>query len=144
MASGWSPAATMVAMRDRRVRQPGEEAGELYPTGTKPGAATLTRHLPSPRPRPAPSRVDPMIGDGGGGGGDGDDDDRDRGRPLFPDEPPVPWMSAAPDAVPGTPGLTVAVAEAAPAPASATEPAGGATTAGDEPATAAMAPAAAG
>lgn len=96
-------------MRDRRRRDPGQEAGEVYPTGVKPGAATLTRHLPQPRPnRAAPARVDPMIGDGGGGDGDGDDDDRDRGRPLFPDEPPLPWLSAAPGAVPGTAGVTVA------------------------------------
>lgn len=87
----------MFDMRDQRSRDPSEEVGEIYQTGTKPGAVTLTQHLPVQRKartdaRPAQA-APPMDGyafiqayggevTSGGGGA------------AFPDERPTPWMAA--------------------------------------------------
>ena len=89
---------TMFDMRDQRGRpDPTEEVGETYQTGTKPGAVTLTQHLPVQRKartdaRPATARPEAPAAEGFGfvqayGG-----DIKSPRRAAFPDEPPTPWM----------------------------------------------------
>jgi outer membrane protein OmpA-like peptidoglycan-associated protein len=81
-------------MRDQRRRDAAEEPGEVYQTGTKPGAVTLTQHLPVQRKsRPAPP-VPPSEGFSFLQAYHGSVDPA-AARSLFPDEPPTPWLSAA-------------------------------------------------
>ncbi len=83
----------MFDMRDQRRRDPFEEPGEIYQTGTKPGAVTLTQHLPVQRKAKADAGpVAPMETYGfiqayGG-------EVQAKGSALFPDDKPTPWMAA--------------------------------------------------
>ncbi|MBE7453940.1 MAG: DUF4157 domain-containing protein [Kofleriaceae bacterium] len=92
-----------VEMRDLRRRDPGDELGEVYPTGTKPGAATLTRHLPVQRRAAAatgpaaPMAPFAFVQAYGGqlapsAGAHAQDDH----EPLFADEPPTAWLASPP------------------------------------------------
>jgi hypothetical protein len=86
----------MSDMRDRRSRDPFEEVGETYQTGVKPGAVTLTQHLPVQRKAKADARpaAEPPSLEGFGfiqayGG-----EVKGGGGAAFPDERPTPWMAA--------------------------------------------------
>jgi hypothetical protein len=87
-------------MRDRKERDPFAEVGEVYETGTKPGAQSLTSRLPVQRKARAPSAQSPgakaAAPDGDFGfiqayGGE----TRAKGGAQFPDESPTPWMASA-------------------------------------------------
>lgn len=82
-------------MRDWRRHDDPFEEGEVYPTGVKPGASTLSGGLrPVPRAAPptteAPAPVPPYGFVQAYGG------EVSSGGTWFPDERPVPWMSGAP------------------------------------------------
>ncbi|HUQ06582.1 MAG TPA: DUF4157 domain-containing protein [Kofleriaceae bacterium] len=86
-------------MRDQRGRpDPSEEVGEIYQTGVKPGAVTLTQHLPvqrkvkpDARHTPTPEAPSPegygFIQAYGG-------DVKSGAGASFPDERPTTWMAA--------------------------------------------------
>jgi hypothetical protein len=89
----------MFDMRDQRTRpDPTEEVGEIYQTGVKPGAVTLTQHLPVQRKarsdaRSATATPEAPAPEGFGfiqayGG-----NIKSPGGAAFPDEQPTPWMA---------------------------------------------------
>ena len=84
-------------MRDQRRFDPFDEVGEVYQTGVKPGAVTLTQHMPVQRKartdaRPAPTAPPPeSFGFVQAYGGEV----QARGDAAFPDERPTTWMAAA-------------------------------------------------
>lgn len=79
-------------MRDQRRRDAGDEPGEVYPTGTKPGAATLTRGMVQRRAAsgdaapPLPGRFGFVQAYGG--------DLAAATGAAFPDERPMSWLTA--------------------------------------------------
>jgi hypothetical protein len=79
-------------MREWR-RDPDEEAGEVYPTGIKPGFATLSGRLPVQRReraiRPAPPAEEFGFVQAYGG------ELREGGAALFPDEVPTRWLMSS-------------------------------------------------
>jgi hypothetical protein len=85
----------MFDMRDQRSRDLGEEPGEVYQTGIKPGAVTLTQHLPVQRKAKASAQVPPPPASETFGfvqayGGDL----QRKSDQAFPDQRPTPWMAA--------------------------------------------------
>ncbi len=83
----------MCDMLDQRRRDPFEEPGEVYQTGVKPGAMTLTQHLPAQRKAGTGAAAAPM--DGGDysfvqayGG-----EVKAPGSPPFADDRPTAWMA---------------------------------------------------
>lgn len=83
-------------MRDQRQRDPGSEQGEAYPTGVKPGARTLSQHLSVQRRAQAPADQAPAAAMPAFGFVQAVGGEPVSSRALFPDEPPIPWLGAAP------------------------------------------------
>ncbi|HUQ06585.1 MAG TPA: DUF4157 domain-containing protein [Kofleriaceae bacterium] len=92
-------------MRDWKERDPFAEVGEVYETGTKPGAQSLTQRLPVQRKARAPStdaksKAAPPDGDYGfiqayGGETGAKGRGGAQGGAQFPDESPTSWMASA-------------------------------------------------
>ena len=80
-------------LRDWRLHELHELAGEAYPTGVKPGAVALTQRLPVQRRISAdPTSLRPLAGEFGFVQAYGVESVADPAR--FPDEPPLGWLSA--------------------------------------------------
>ncbi len=82
-------------MRDWRRDELADEPGEVYPTGTKPGAATLTQHItvqrrarPEATPAAQPASSFDLVQAYGG--------ETVASGARFPDERPLAWLSSAP------------------------------------------------
>ncbi len=80
-------------MRDWRPSDPLSEPSEVYPTGVKPGASTLTRHLPVQR-KARVERPPAVLSAFGFVQAYGDE--RAPSPALFPDQQPISWMASTP------------------------------------------------